>query len=127
MVCAQPPDRLDLATRKDLGHDCINAQLVANGLRGAGVVASDHRYLQAQLVQGPDSLRGGRLDRISHGHHSSQPPADGRIERGLALCPHSRGPFSKWGHVQPQAGHVAVCADLHRHSARRRGHTEPGF
>ena len=58
MSLRRPLDRLDLAVRQDLGHHLVDAQLAGDGLRGAGVVAGDHRDLQAQIVQGRGSRPG---------------------------------------------------------------------
>ena len=64
-------DGLDLAGRRDLGHDVGDAELGGEPGRGGGGVAGQEDGPQAELAVGRDGLGRGRLHRVGDGDQTA--------------------------------------------------------
>ncbi|KAG1252099.1 hypothetical protein G6F65_018063 [Rhizopus arrhizus] len=122
----EPAHRFDLAFRQHLGHHLINAQLARDRLRGAGVVAGDHRHLQAQLVQRRDCGRRARLDRVGYRDDRGQAAVDSGIQRRLALRAEFRRQRRERGDVHAKIAHEAISTDLDPGSIDTGAHAHAG-
>ena len=86
-------DHRRLAVGQDAGNNLIHSRLLSDCLSGAPVVAGEHHYLNAHVLQLGDGLRTVRLDHVRHGDEAQQFPIPGEEQGCFALGGKLRRPL----------------------------------
>ena len=88
----QLPDDGLLALRQDAGHHPVHAGLPADGLCRAGVIAGEHDYGHAHLLQLLHCPGAVLPDHIRHGDEPQQPALPAEIQRCFPFLRQRRAP-----------------------------------